>query len=137
MLNKRGIPMTAWTSDELKKIEEADELDLSSLRLDGTLRNAVTMWVVRVGDDLYVSAVKGRTGPWFRGVLTQHAGHIRSGGVGKDVTFVEEADAAINQQIDAVYREKYGRYPKEYVDACLTPEARAATIKLVPRPQSA
>jgi hypothetical protein len=53
--------------------------------------------------------------------------------VERDVTFVEEADAAINQQIDAAYREKYRRYPKEYVDACLTPDARAATIKLVPR----
>lgn len=116
-----------------KKIETADELDISSLRRDGTLRNPVTIWVVRVGDDLYVRAVKGRTGPWFRGTQTRHEGHIRSGGVGKDVLFVEETDPEMNERIDAVYREKYRRYPKEYVDACLTPAARAATIKLVPR----
>ena len=34
--------------------------------------------------------------------------------------------------IDAAYREKYRRYPKEYVDACLTDGAKAATIRLVP-----
>jgi len=125
--------MTTWTNDELKKIEKADELELSSLRRDGTLRNPVTMWVVRVGNDFYVRAVKGRQGAWFRGVLTQHAGCIRSGGVEKEVTFVEETDPSICEQIDAAYREKYRRYPKTYVDVCVTPEAQAATIKLVPK----
>jgi hypothetical protein len=93
----------------------------------------VIIWVVRVGDDLYVRAVRGRSGPWFRGVLTQHAGRIRSGGVEKDVVFVEEPDSAVNERIDVAYREKYRRYPKSYSDACVTPEARAATLKLVPR----
>jgi hypothetical protein len=40
-------PMTAWTSDELTKIGTAEELKLASVRRDGTLRNPVTMWVVR------------------------------------------------------------------------------------------
>ena len=126
--------MAPWTSSELKKIEMADELDLSSLRRDGTLRNPVTMWVVRVGDDLYVRSVKGRTGPWFRGAQTRHAGRIRSGGVEKDVLFTDETGPEVNERIDAAYREKYSRYPKEYVDACLTPASRAATIKLAARP---
>ena len=125
--------MTTWKSDELKKIEKTDELELSSLRRDGTLRNPVTMWVVRVGSDLYVRAVKGRQGAWFRGVQTRHEGQIRSGGVEKDVTFVEAPDSPLHKEIDAAYREKYRRYPKSYTDSCLTPEAKAATIKLVPR----
>jgi hypothetical protein len=133
MFRWKSIQMVAWTSDELNKIGKADELNLASLRRDGTPRAPVTMWVVRVGDSLYVRAVKGRTGPWFRGTQTRHEGRIRSGGVDKDVLFVDETDPMVNEQIDAAYREKYGRYPKEYVDACLTPAARAATIKLVSR----
>ena len=125
--------MTTWTSEELEKIERADELNLSSLRQDGTYRNPVIMWVVRVGDDLYVRAVKGRTGPWFRGTQTRHAGRIRSGGVEKEVDFVEAPNSPLHKEIDAAYREKYHRYPKSYSDACLTPEAQAATIKLIPR----
>lgn len=125
--------MSAWTSEELNKIGSAEELQIASLRKDNTLRNQVIIWVVRVGDDLYVRAVKGRSGPWFRGTQTRHEGRIQSGGVEKDVTFVEETDSAVNEQIDAAYRKKYSRYPKEYVDACVTPEAQAATIKLVPR----
>ena len=125
--------MSTWTNDELNKIGKADELQIASLREDGTLRKSVTIWVVRVEDDLYVRAVKGRTGPWFRGTQTRHEGHIQAGGVDKDVTFLEEAEPTVNEQIDAAYRKKYARYPTEYVDACVTPEARVATIKLMPR----
>ncbi len=124
--------MPTWTSDELTKIGKAEELDLASLRADGTLRKPVTMWVVRIGDDLYVRAYKGRTGAWFRGTQERHAGHIRAGGVDKDVTFVEEADPALNDQIDAAYLTKYHRYP-QYVDSMVAPEPRATTLKLVPR----
>ena len=125
--------MNIWTAEELNKIGNADELNLSSLRQDGTYRKPVIMWVVRVGDDLYVRAVKGRSGPWFRGTQARHEGRIRSGGVEKEVTFLEAPDSPHHKEIDAAYVEKYSHYPKSYVDACLTPEARAATIKLMPR----
>jgi hypothetical protein len=125
--------MTAWTSDELNKIGIADELQIASLRRDGTLRNQVIIWVVRLGDDLYVRSVKGRTSVWFRGVQTRHEGHIQAGGVDKDVTFVEEPDPEINKQIDAAYHTKYRRYPSS-VEHINSPEARSATIKLVPHP---
>ena len=125
--------MTAWTGSELDKIGTAEELDIASLRVDGTLRKPVTIWVVRLDDDLYVRAYKGRTGLWFQGVLTRHAGRIQSGGVDKDVSFVEEADPAINDRIDTAFLTKYRHYDPQYVDPMLTPDARAATIKLVPR----
>ena len=127
--------MTTWTSDELKKIGTAEELQIASLRSDGTLRNLVTIWVVRLGDDLYVRSVNGRGSAWFRGVETRYEGHIRAGGVDKDVTFVEETDSDINDQIDAAYTTKYRRYAS-IARSMTTPAVRAATIKLVPRPQS-
>jgi hypothetical protein len=124
--------MTMWTRDELNKIGNAEELEIASLRRDGSLRKPVTIWVVRIGDDLYVRSVNGRTSAWFRGVQVRYEGRIWAGGVEKDVTFVEEADSEINDQIDAAYRTKYRRYP-QYVAPMMIPEARAATIKLVPR----
>ena len=60
---KADVLMTAWTSDELDKIGAAEELRIASLRRDGTLRNPVTIWVVRLDDDLYVRAYKGRSSP--------------------------------------------------------------------------
>lgn len=121
--------MYKWTNDELSRIGNAEELEIASLRGDGTLRKPVTIWVVRVGDDLYVRSYRGYGGAWFRGALERHAGHVEAGGVTQDVTFVEEADPAINDQVDAAYRAKYGRYP-QYVAPMLTPEVRATTIRL-------
>ncbi len=124
--------MPTWTSDELKKIGAAEELEIASLRVDGALRNPVTIWVVRHDDDLYIRSVRGRTSAWFRGVQDRHKGHIQAGGVSHDVTF-EEADSALNDQLDAAYRSKYHRYAKSIVDSVLSPQARAATLKLTPR----
>jgi len=127
--------MTAWTEDELTRIGTADELEVASLRRDGTLRAPVTVWVVRHGDSLYVRSMNGRTGAWFRGAQVRREGHIRSGGVDKDVTFVfVDADDEVNDQIDALYRTKYRRYGANVIGTIMTPEARAATIDLVPRP---
>ena len=124
--------MTAWTSEELNKIGKAEELQIASLRKDGTLRSMRIIWVVRVGDELYVRSVNGRNSAWFRGVQTRHEGHIRAGGVDKDVTFVEESDSNINDQIDAAYAAKYRRYAS-IIPSINSPKARATTIKLVPR----
>ena len=125
--------MTTWTSDEFKKIGTAEELKIASLRRDGTLRNLVTIWVIHLGDDLYVRSVNGRTSDWFHGVQTRYEGHIRAGGVDKDVTFVEEPDSNINDQIDTAYRTKYRRYAESIINHINGSEARDATIKLVTR----
>jgi hypothetical protein len=125
--------MSSWTNDELDKIGRAEELQIASLRRDGTLRKWVTIWMVRVGDDIYVRPVNGRTSAWFRGVQTRYEGQIQAGGILKEVSFVEEPDAGINEQVDAAYRTKYRRYVASIVNSVETPEARAATIKVVPR----
>jgi hypothetical protein len=124
--------MTGWTSDELARIGTAQELQIASLRRDGTLRNPRTIWVVRVGDDLYVRSMYGRAGGWFPGTQVRHQGHIRAGGVDKDVSFAE-VDPDLNDQIDAVYREKYRRYGPSIIGSVVNPAAQAATIKLMPR----
>lgn len=124
--------MTAWTNDELEEIGGAEELRTASLRNDGTLRKPVIIWVVRVDDDLYVRCANGLEGAWFRGVLTRHEGRIWAGGMEVDVTFVEEIDTGINDRIDEEYLSKYRRYP-QWVAPMVTPEVRAATLKLVPR----
>ena len=127
--------MTTWTSDELDKIAAAEELQIASVRRDGTLRNPVTIWVIRHGDDLYVRSVNGRTSAWFRSIQMRHQGRIRAGGVDKDVTFVD-ADPDLNDQIDAAYRTKYRRYAASIIRSIVSPEARSTTIKLVPRSTS-
>jgi len=49
MTSKPGSPQ--WTSDQLDKVGTAEELQIASIRRDGTLRKPVTVWVARDGDD--------------------------------------------------------------------------------------
>jgi hypothetical protein len=124
--------MPTWTHEELEGIGTAEELQITPLRSDGTQRKPVTIWVVRVGDDLYVRSYNGPDGSWFRAAQARHEGHIRAGGIEKDVKFVDLPDSDTNDQIDKAYRAKYRRYP-QYVTPMLTPEVRSTTLKLVPR----
>lgn len=124
--------MATWTSEELKSIGTAEELQIAGRRSNDTLRKPVTIWVIRLGDDLYVRSVNGRTSAWFSGVQMQYKGHIRAGGVDKDVSFIEETGQEINDRIDEVYRTKYHRYAASIIDHINSPGARSATLKLVP-----
>ena len=124
--------MSDWTAEEFDKIAAADELEIAALRPDGSLRPYTTIWVVRVGEDLYVRSYRGRRGGWFRSVLRRPHGRIRAGGVERDVAF-EESDDADHDAIDEAYRIKYARYASTYVEPMVSRHARAATLRLVPR----
>lgn len=130
--------MTTWNDSDPSKAGAAEELNPRSERADGTLRDPVTMWVVRAGGHLYVRSVKGTDGPWYRGTQSRHQGRIDAGDVRQEVTFHEadpgehaDVDAAYREK-DAAYREKYGRYTS-IVEHVLTDRARASTLRLEPR----
>jgi hypothetical protein len=124
--------MTAWTSEELTGIGDADELDIASRRPDGTLRPFVTIWVVRVGGDLHVRSVKGRFGTWLRDARAAGEGRIRAGGIERDVAF-EEASPEVCAPVTAAYHEKYDRYGPSIVGTVVSHEAETSTLRLLPR----
>ncbi|MFF1868775.1 DUF2255 family protein [Streptomyces sp. CB03911] len=123
--------MAQWNGSDLEKVGAAEELELASERPNGTLRDAVTMWVVRSGDGLYVRSVKGTDGPWWRGTRSRSRGRVCAGGVERDVV-LQRADPDEYPAVDAAYREKYGRYTS-IVEHVLTDDARASTLRLEPR----
>jgi len=123
--------MAAWTLDELDRIGSAEEMLIAPMRMDGSLQKPVIIWVVRIGDELFVRSVRGLRGAWFRGVQIRHEGWVSADGIEKDVVFEDVSDPVVIDEIDNAYRFKYARYP-QYVAPLFKPEARAATIKLTP-----
>jgi hypothetical protein len=123
-----------WTDDEVGRLAAEDEIHVSSVRRDGSARPPVTMWMVVDGGDVYVRAVKGIDGLWYRHVRATDRGHVTASGVAADVV-VEDAseDSALASRLDAAYREKYRRYAAGTVGSVVTPAAKASTLRLTPR----
>jgi hypothetical protein len=123
--------MTSWTDDELRAIDRTQELQIASRRPDGTMRPYVTIWVVRVGDNVYVRSAYGADNPWYVRAKASGAGRIRAGSVERDVAFAD-ADPSVHHDIDAAYHAKYDRYGANIVDTVVGDEAVPVTIRLQP-----
>jgi hypothetical protein len=121
----------AWTDDELRSSDRADELAIAAVRRNGQLRRATPIWVVRVGDDVYVRAAYGSGSGWYGVARGSGQAHIRAGGIERDVA-VEDVPESLLDEVDAAYRSKYGRYAS-IVDSLVKPEHRVNTVRLVPR----
>lgn len=129
----RPAPAAAWTSDELQRAGDAEELQLASRRPDGSLRPYVTTWVVRAGGDLYVRSAYGPGNPWYRHATASGTGRVRAAGIERDVTFAP-ARAEAQGDIDAAYHAKYDRYGPAIVGSVTGPAAHEVTIRLLPQP---
>jgi hypothetical protein len=123
--------VTTWTAGELDSIGDAEELQITSPRSDGTLRPYVTIWVVRAGDDLYVRSARGANNPWYRRARASGTGRIRAGGLERDVTFAG-AEPDVMTGIDKAYHAKYDRYGPAIVGPVVGAEAAPVTIRLLP-----
>ncbi len=123
---------TTWTAEELTRVGEADELQVASSRADGTLRPYVTIWVVRVGDDIYIRSAYGSENPWFVRAKASGTGRIRAGGVEKSVRFEQPDPGVSAADIDAAYHAKYDRYGPKIVGTVVGPKAAENTFHLVP-----
>lgn len=124
--------MASWTYEQLGRIAASEELQISTPRNDVTMRRPIPIWVVRHGDALYVRSYLGENGVWYQSARAHGHGHISAGGVDSDVTFALVTEDDINAEIDAAYRDKYGRYGPRFLDPMTAPIARATTLKLIP-----
>jgi len=124
--------MPRWTHRELAAIDALDEVQLVTQRRDGTFRRPVTVWIVRVGDDLYVRSWRGTDSAWFRAASATERGRLVAGSLTRDVIFRPEDDPARNDAIDRAYRTKYRRAGRQYVEAMVAPRARATTLAVIP-----
>jgi hypothetical protein len=125
--------VTGWTTDELRRLEAAQEIEIAPERRNGRLRRRTPIWVVRAGDDLYVRAAYGRGSGWHNVARTSRKARIWAAGVEKDVTIEDADDETVLDRVDAAYRQKYGGRYASIVDSINDDEHRATTLRLTPR----
>ncbi len=123
-----------WTREELLRVGEATELQITSRRNDGSLRPYVTIWTVRADDSIYVRSAYGTANPWFRRATASGSGRIRAGGIERDVTFTtaSQLDERTLAAVDAAYHAKYDRYGPRIVGTVTGAHAAPVTLRLDP-----
>jgi hypothetical protein len=120
-----------FMSEELKRIDEADDLHISPFREDGKTYSTPTwIWAVVVNRDLYGRAYNGINSRWYKSALQQKDGHIIDAEMTKEVAF-EPVQGAINNDIDEAYKKKYSS--SAYLSSMIRDRARAATVKIIPK----
>lgn len=120
-----------FTTEELKKINDADDLQISPFREDGKTYGTPTwIWEVVVDGELYVRAYNGVYSQWYNAAIIQKAGRIIAAGMTKEVSF-EPVQGEISKAIDEAYKNKYGSSP--YLSPMISNRARAATVKILPK----
>ena len=127
--------MSTWSTDELHKIAENDDLHISPFREDGETYGTPTwIWSVAVDDALYVRAYNGQNSRWYQAAMKQKAGRIQAAGMTKEVTF-EPVSGSINERIDDAYKAKYKG--SRYLRPMIGNRARSATVRVMPKDASA
>ena len=123
--------MSGWSDAALESLDATDEVQVSSFRPDGSLRPYVTIWAVRVGDDVYLRSAYGPQNGWFRRAQASGTGRLRVAGVETDVRFVAAAPD-VHADVDAAYHAKYDRYGPSIVGSVVGPAVVHVTLRIVP-----
>jgi hypothetical protein len=127
-----GRPVSTWTPDELATFGDPDEIGIASLRADGSARPFITIWIARLGDELYVRSAYGPENGWYRRAVASGLGRIRAGGRERDIAF-ETPGPEVDEPLHAAYHAKYDRYGRGIVGTVISDQSARSTLRLVPR----
>jgi hypothetical protein len=119
-----------WKPKTLSEIADQEEIRISSERTGGGYNRWTPIWVVRVGDDLYVRSGFGTTGFWYRHATKSQA-YVNAAGVRYKVSLILDTDPASIAAVDKAYRQKYSADPS--LPPLLSDDARSTTSWLVPQ----
>lgn len=120
-----------FTKEELRKIDEADNLKISPFREDGVTYGTPTwIWTVVVGGRLYVRPYHRQKSSWYKAAMQQKKGRIHAAGMIKNVKFAP-ATGTVNKRIDDAYREKYAG--NAFLKPMIGSSIHAVTVRITPR----
>jgi hypothetical protein len=121
--------MSTWDPADLREIGSAREIQIATMRRDGSTRTPLPIWVVRVGDELFVRSYHGPEGSSFRQVAAHPYARLSAAGREIVVRFVPAEDPS-RAEVDQAYVAKYGR--RGPATTMTTPPVAATTLRLEP-----
>lgn len=131
-----------WSTEQLQLLDAAVELNIAVPRPDGALGRWTTVWVVCVGQGVFVRSWHRRETGWFGRAVTTGRARIRAIGLETDVAVVDlgrtgdrsgeepQLQGELFDEVDSAYRTKYGAFGDATVRAMVSAHARVTTLRL-------
>ncbi len=114
----------------LRHLADAREISIGFQRPDGS-SGSTRVWVVQVGDELFVRSMTGPGGGWYRRLRANPDGEVRDGGHVHPVHAEPVTDAGTIAAVTRAYAAKYTGSP--FLQPFLGEESAGATLRLEPR----
>jgi len=132
-----------WSTEQLQLLDAAVELNIAVPRPDGALGRWTTVWVVCVGQGVFVRSWHRRETGWFgRRAVTTGRARISATSLVTDVAVVDlgrtgdrsgeepQLQGELFDEVDSAYRTKYGAFGDATVGAVVSAHARVTTLRL-------
>jgi len=95
----------ALSDEQLRWVDEKREIRIETLATGGPTRTII--WVVVVGDEVYVRSVRGEDGHWYQRALANPLVAIEVDGERMEFRAVHIEDAGTIQAVTDALQEKY------------------------------
>jgi hypothetical protein len=127
---KEANMTVGWKPTTLSEIADQEEIRIGSERTGGGYNRWTPIWVVRVGDDLYVRSGFGTNGFWYRHA-TESQAYVNAAGTLYKVSLILQTDPVTIAAVDKAYRQKYSA--DSSLPLLLSDRARSTTSRLIPQ----
>jgi hypothetical protein len=113
------------------RLEQAEEVQIET-RQPGASSPAhrATIWVVVVGDDVFVRSVRGTDGRWYQEIKTNPLAVVHVDGQHLRVKAMPVTDNMLIARVSDEYQKKYGT--SAYLPPLMRPEVLPTTLRLEP-----
>ena len=120
--------MAKFDADTLGELRDLKEI---AIRTEKHPKSAVVIWVVVVGDEVFVRSVRGGRGRWYRDLAAGGSATLEFAGRRLAVQALPANDTASIERASREYLRKY--QPSPYAQSIVRAEVLQTTFRLEPR----
>ncbi len=122
-----------FAPDVRNRLAQAQEIQIETRRRDANApAHRTTIWVVVVGDAVYVRSVRGVTGRWYQEIKANPVAAVHVDGQRIPVQAMPVTDDATIKQVSDAYRQKYRNDPSSLA-SMVRDEILPTTLRVEPQ----